>query len=280
MKRALNIQKELEAVDTVQSLTGVFENIASIRISQIKDQVLNSQKFFQELWHIYSQLRVDPKERLQRNRRNQQGKAFLIITSEAGLSGDIDQRIVDQMLRDYEGKKGVDIIAIGSHGSVLMQGRGVRPTLQYAMPPLANLAAQLKPVRQGLMKYESVTAYYQKYQSLSVQDIAEIDLISAVQDLGARQSGKGADIISSDRYLFEPSVEEVADFMESVMLEIALSQVVLDSRLAQFASRFNAMRAASDRAGEVHASLRRDYHKAKRSESDERLKEVVNGMIK
>ena len=276
MKRALNLQKDLEAVQVVQNLTTVFESIASIRISQIRDQVLSSQRFFSELWQIYSQLRLDPHDRLKRAGRRQQGRALVIITSEGGLSGDIDQRIVGQALDDHQRNPEAQVISIGSHGSVLLRERGFTAHQQFDLPPLATLARDLRPVRASLASYSSVTVYYQRYQSLLVQETAKIDLISAVRNLGEQQDSS-PDIISSRQYLFEPSVEAVADFMETVMLEIALSQVVLDSRLAQFASRFNAMRLASERADEVFRDLRMEYHKAKRSETDERLKEVVNG---
>ena len=46
-------------MSTLTELTSVFEGIASMRIAQIKNQVLQATQFFQELWNIYSQLRVD-----------------------------------------------------------------------------------------------------------------------------------------------------------------------------------------------------------------------------
>jgi hypothetical protein len=52
------IAKERDAMATMGKLSSAFEGIASMRISQIKDQVLQSQSFFIELWRIYSQIRV------------------------------------------------------------------------------------------------------------------------------------------------------------------------------------------------------------------------------
>ena len=62
--RSLGIEKEAGQVGTVTELTGIFESIASMRIGKIKDRVQRSQAFFAELWKIYTQLRVDPTERL------------------------------------------------------------------------------------------------------------------------------------------------------------------------------------------------------------------------
>ena len=59
MKRPNEIAREEMSMATLVELTSVFEGIASMRIAQIKNQVLQSTKFFDELWEIYSQLRVD-----------------------------------------------------------------------------------------------------------------------------------------------------------------------------------------------------------------------------
>ena len=59
-----------------------------------------------------------------------------------------------------------------------------------------------------------------------------------------------------------------------------LAQVILESKLAQHASRFRAMSAASDKAKETFGDLKLTYNRSKRQLADERLKEVVSGMRK
>ena len=75
--------------------------------------------------------------------------------------------------------------------------------------------------------------------------------------------------------IFEPSLEEIAEQMEDVMMSLALSQTILQSGLAQSASRFNAMTVAEDRAADLLGEYKLEYHRAKRSESDRRLREVL-----
>ena len=62
------------------------------------------------------------------------------------------------------------------------------------------------------------------------------------------------------------------------MLQIALSQVILESKLAQYASRFKAMSAAHHKADESYNDFKLQFNRAKRSLKDERLKEIINGM--
>jgi hypothetical protein len=59
VRQLSELSKERDAMGTMVELTSAFEGIASMRISQIKDQVASSEQFFGELWRIYSQIRVD-----------------------------------------------------------------------------------------------------------------------------------------------------------------------------------------------------------------------------
>ncbi|HUC20781.1 MAG TPA: F0F1 ATP synthase subunit gamma, partial [Candidatus Polarisedimenticolaceae bacterium] len=82
----------------------------------------------------------------------------------------------------------------------------------------------------------------------------------------------------SQTYILEPSPKQIITYMESVMVEIALGQVVLESKLAQYASRFNAMYAAKSKAKEMKDDLSLTMHRAKRAFGDERIKEILSGM--
>ncbi|HSH31646.1 MAG TPA: FoF1 ATP synthase subunit gamma [Candidatus Saccharimonadales bacterium] len=278
MRRALAIQKEVAQVGTIKDLTSAFEGIASLRIAKIKNKVTASQLFFAELWQIYRQLRVDPNQRLTHSKHRSNSKAkdvFIAVTSDGGLSGDIDEKIVKQLLVQYD-EKATDIIVIGAHGATLLTQRGVRISKYFKLPD-TDKPLDVSPIISCLDGYRQTAVFYESYVSLAVQEVRRIDLISAVQTLsGQLEPDQG--VISGRDYLFEPSLDEVASYMESVMLGIALSQVLLDSKLAQYASRFNAMSMAESRAKELASDLRLDYNRAKRGESDKRLKEVVNSL--
>ena len=110
-----------------------------------------------------------------------------------------------------------------------------------------------------------------------VQDVRRIKLSKAVTDQG-RKSDKPDNIISEANYIFEPSIYAVVDHLERSMLYIALSQLILDSKLAQHASRFRAMSASHQMADESLGDVTLSLNRAKRAVKDERLKEMINGI--
>jgi F-type H+-transporting ATPase subunit gamma len=280
MRRLVEIEQEADAMGTLVELTNVFEGIASMRIAQIKNQVLQATEFFNELWHIYSQLRVDSLFRFGRGQSDQDiinKDLYILITAEGGLSGDIDRRLIQLMLKDYDKAKH-DIIVIGHHGAVQLAQSGVS-FKKYFKLPAKDRNINVTPITKEVQRYQSTTVFYQQYVSLMIQDVKRIELSAVVQEQ-SKGATKSEDIISESTYIFEPSTYDVVDHLESSMLQIALSQLILDSKLAQYASRFRAMSVSHDKADDFKTELQLEFNRSKRAAKDERLKEIVNGLRK
>ncbi len=281
MKSPNDLAKDEISMATLVELTSAFEGIASMRIAQIKNQVLQSTKFFNDLWEIYTQLRVDSLFSFGRNDENNietiDKELLIIITAEGGFSGDIDQKLLKLMLKKYQPEKN-DIIVIGHHGAIQLAQRGVSYK-KYFKLPTRDQNINVAPITREVQQYRSTTLYYQEYVSLMTQDVKEIDLSKAVEQKGSEYSEIN-EFINEKNYIFEPSAFSVAAHLERSMMQIAISQLILESKLAQYASRFRAMSASHQRADEEKTDLRMQFNRAKRSLKDERLKEIINGIKK
>jgi ATP synthase F1 gamma subunit len=279
MKRANEIARDELSMGTLVKLTSAFEGIASMRIAQIKNQFLQSTKFFDELWHIYTQLRVDDSFNFGRGRSDTQidKELYIIITAEGGFSGDIDQKLVELMLQSYDKNKN-DIIVIGHHGAIQLAQRGITYK-KYFKLPTKDQNINVTPIVLEVQRYRLAKVFYQEYVSLMVQDVKRIELSRAVDQRG-EASDKPDEVINEYTYIFEPSTYEVVEHLERSMTQIAISQLILDSKLAQYASRFRAMSTAHQRADESKSELHLEYNRARRAVKDERLKEIVNGLKK
>ena len=141
---------------TMVELTSVFEGIASLHITQIKDQVLEAQQFFGELWHIYKQLRVGSSfyfGRGQESRPMRDRDLYVVITGEGGFSGDIDQRLIRWMLGQYDKSKH-DIAVIGHHGAIQLAQQGVGFKKYFKLPE-NDAAMNVEPLVKEVQKYRS-----------------------------------------------------------------------------------------------------------------------------
>jgi F-type H+-transporting ATPase subunit gamma len=268
-------------MSTLSELTSVFEGIASMRIAQIKNQVVQSQNYFDRLWQMYSQMNVGSVFDFGRHTAEDDKvidkELFIVITAEGGFSGDIDQKLITWMLKNYDKQKN-DIVVIGHHGAIQLAQRGVSFRKYYKLPA-KDENINVTPIIREVQNYKSTTVYYQTYVSLAVQDVKRISLSSAVKDQG-KDVEKSDEIINELTYIFEPSTFAVVDHLERSMMTIALSQVILESKLAQYASRFQAMTASHKRANDSVSEYKLQYNRSKRAIKDERLKEIINGMRK
>lgn len=280
-RRPAAIEKDAIEIGTVKELTGVFESLASTQVGKVKGKVELSKQFFELLWKRYSSLRIDPSTRIgaremgDPNDPRSQKKAYVLISAEAGLSGDIDQRLIEYMREDYDPKT-TDIIVLGSHGASQLSQRGI-PYVRFFQVPESDRYIDVSPVIAAVQPYSQIIVYYEEYVSLGVQNIKKIDLISSVQEMS---EDIDEDAMTAEDTIFEPSLDEIADEMEITMMTLALSQTILESTLAQAASRFNAMAVAKKRAGELLGEFTLEFHRAKRAEADRRLREVLIGIKK
>ncbi|HEX6462528.1 MAG TPA: F0F1 ATP synthase subunit gamma [Candidatus Saccharimonadales bacterium] len=278
MKRAILIQKDLNETHTLEGLTEVFESIASLHIAKIRGRVVASKAFFDELWQTYQAIRIDPKDRLKRtgDHEMKMRDVFLAITGEGKLSGYIDEQIIDTLLDAHKTTTDTEIMVIGAHGLSQLRHKGVAVAGSFPMP-VSDEAFSVSDIIEQLSAYRRITVFYQTYESLRVQKIARIELVSAVRDMSEGLEEETETLNPRD-YIFEPDLHKIADYMESVMMGVALIQLIMESKLAQYATRFTNMSRAKHRAGELASSYQRQFLRSKRAENDDRLKEVIGAV--
>lgn len=278
MKDLGEISKQRDTTTTISELTRAFEGISSMRISKIKDQVQRSQIYFAELWRIYSQLRVDELFHFGRGQSKEDiinKELLILITSEGSFSGDVDERLVKKALDHYKPETN-NIVVVGHHGASQLAQRGIEYIRSFKLPS-KDTNINVAPLIAEVQRHASTITFYPTYISLMTQDIKSITLSTAVAELGKNVT-QGDEIISEQNYIFEPSTYAVIDYLERSMMQVALSQIILESKLAQYASRFKAMNMAHHKADELARDLALVYNRTRRSIKDERIKEIMNGL--
>lgn len=276
----LDLEKEKKGVAAMVQMSSVFEGIASMKIAKIKNQVLQATEYFDELWAIYTQLRVDSLFRFGRSTTDKKvldKELYIIVTAEGGFSGDIDAKLIRYMLEKYSPEKN-DIVVIGHHGAIQLAQKGVSYRKYFKLPE-KDQNINVAPIVKIVQEYKTASVFYQQYVSLMVQDVKRIELSKAVAEQG-NKADDTAEFISEANYIFEPSAYAVVDHLERSMMQIMLEQLILDSKLAQYASRFRAMSASHQLADEQMGDVTLRYNRARRGIKDERLKEIVNGLRK
>lgn len=281
MRRPLEIKAEEASVRSVVSLTSALETLSSMQIAKTKNKVLISNQFFEEVWNIYKQIRVDVMFNYGRtvDETPVDKELLILITAKGGLSGDIDNRLIRKFMEHYDETKN-DVLVIGHHGALKLKQSHVDYTFYFDLPEHDYI--NVDPLMDIIKRYTKSRIFYQNYISLSQQEIKAVDLSDVVSSKGrvADLATIGDDMVTEKTYIFEPSSYAVAAYLENSILRLTISQFIYDSRLAQIASRFKAMSAAKERSITNAAELHTEYNRAKRSQVDTRLKESMAGLKK
>lgn len=281
MRRPLEIKSQEASVRSVVSLTSALESLSSMQIAKTKNKVLISNQFFDTVWNIYKQIRVDALFNFGRTENDQliDKELLILITAKGGLSGDIDQKLIRKVIDYYDITKH-DVLVIGHHGALKLQQSHVDYTYYFDLPEKDYI--NVDPLLEIVKKYAKSRIFYQDYISLSQQEIKDVDLSEVVSSKGrvADLSTTGDDIVSEKTHIFEPSAYAVAAYLENSILRLTISQFIYDSRLAQVASRFKAMSAAKERSVDNANELHTEFNRAKRNQVDTRLKESLAGLKK
>lgn len=279
MQRPLEILAEEKAMSTIVGLTSAFESLSSMKVVTTKRKVLNSNVFFSDVWNIYKNIRVQDAFLFGRGRGDVaiDKELYILITAPAGLSGDIDQRLIRLVRKDYNPEKH-DIIVVGKHGAQQLQQANIAYKRYFALPKGDEFSVD--PLLSMVKQYRETRVFYQSYVSMMTQDVRSLRLRDVIETRGKGDAAPGKDVINEATYIFEPNALVVAAHMETSMMRLALMQMIYDSRLAQYASRFKAMTAAKQRATEEANRLHMKYNRAKRLVVDTRLKEIAAGLKK
>jgi len=243
--------------------------------------VLISSQFFDEVWNIYKQIRVDVMFNYGRaiDETPIKKELLILITAKGGLSGDIDNRLIRKFMEHYDERLN-DVLVIGHHGTTKLKQAHVDYNYYFDLPEHDYI--NVDPLMDIIRKYAKSRIYYQNYISLSQQEIKDVDLSEVVSSRGrvADLDTVGKDMVTEKTYIFEPTSYAVAIYLENSILRLTISQFIYDSRLAQVASRFKAMSAAKERSISNAAGLHLEYNRAKRNQVDTRLKESMAGLKK
>ncbi len=276
MRRPIEILAEENSVRIVVGITSAFESLSSMKIMLTKRSVLSSDAFFRDVWAIYKNIRVSTLFQFGRRAGDRaiDKELFILITAPAGLSGDIDLRLIQLMRKDYDPTKN-DIVVIGRHGAQMLTQLGISYKKFFNLPRKDNV--NVDPLLDIVRQYRETRIFYQSYVSLMNQEVKSLVLSEDIEKRGESSASSENDesIITETTYIFEPNPAVVVAHMELSMTRMALIQTILNSRLAQYASRFKAMSMARQRSTEKVAELHTQYNQAKRGIVDQRLKEIT-----
>jgi F-type H+-transporting ATPase subunit gamma len=267
--------------------------VSAAKLRKAQDAILQMRPYANELQNIlanvYSNLNSNVEN--QYTEHPQVNRILLIaIASNRGLCGGFNSNVIKKVTdlvtntySDYYRMGTIDVVAIGKKVSEGLKSKNIQ-VIKSFHELYNNLNFKMvSDIAQTVMDefangaYDKVEIIYNQFKNAAVQKL-EVEQFLPVKintDFNKVKGDKGM-VISPD-YIFEPSMQEIADVVIPKSLKIQLFKDILDSVASEHGARMTAMHIATDNAYELLRELRLNYNKARQASITNAILEIVSG---
>lgn len=258
------IKEDLERIKIISALTSALQEIAQIRMNEVRGNVLRNRIFLEELSKVYirAKLAYFAQEKLKRmgifKKKNisldeisvlkKRGNLLLIfLSANQPFYGALIYNIWS-VVSDFLKKEVADLAVVGKMGEGLVNV--FAPSQKYFYFDLNDdkpRPEEIKKIVEFAKSYKRVIVFHGKYESILKQKVA-VSEISGVLPTPEK-------IEKARHYLFEPSGKDILEFFETEIFASLFNQTVLEHQLAKFAARVIAMYQATEKAKKMEREL-------------------------
>lgn len=195
----------------------------------------------------------------------------------------------------------VSIIGIGKKSAEFAKRNGYNLVAVFDNLSEAKSFDEIVPISKMFMedfkkaRYDKVLVAFTDYKSSLNQEpklrqllpVSPHEIEEMIVNLGRNEDAKkqelkeeiatGGDRFSLNDYIFEPSEEEIIEYILPRLVEIQLFQAVLESGASEHSARMMAMRNASDAAGDMIKELNLTFNKARQAAITQEIAEIAGG---
>lgn len=297
---ALNdIKKQMHSISKTAQITNAMQLISTTKYNRISEHAKNYQIYSEQIRqavirlvqsvsdiHTLSTQNFVESDMIQSHdlliKRPIQKKAILVITASQGLAGNYNSSILkalEQKLSDSH-PDDVHIIGIGhpaiqfarKHGySLLLEREQVSSYPDFVEVQLF-IRQIVKMFRDGVfdelailynhaVNVMQVEAYYEPLLPLDAKQLIPHD----------------ETMVPQTEYLVEPDWQTVLDRLLPLYVESQIYGAIIDAKSAEYSSRMQAMRQATDNAHELIEDLNQEYHHERQKRITNEIIEIING---
>jgi F-type H+-transporting ATPase subunit gamma len=271
------IQKNLEVVSTIKNVVLTFQEIANLKMQQIKEKVLKNRDFSKELLRTYQRIKSVYYHSLEKGlvkksffRKIEKEKAVIFLSVNKPFYGTLILDIWKEV-KKYLEREGGDLIVVGRLGKYLAEREGFGHFLFYfEFDDINPEKERISEIVEFVKKYEKIIVFHGRYEKGFVQKPVMTEISGGLPEEKKERGIEG--------YLFEPSPEAVLDFFETEIIGVLFNIAILEHQLARLAARVMAMQEASERAKNFEKKLKAMENKLKREIINKRQIELLGSL--
>ncbi|PIV08120.1 hypothetical protein COW57_00390 [Candidatus Roizmanbacteria bacterium CG17_big_fil_post_rev_8_21_14_2_50_39_7] len=217
------LKTNFEFLETIRSLCVAYEQISVMKMKKIKDAVLYTRGFYDELSEVYLQMKKTYKHQVMTLARQNQIKdpqklllmgknektVDILLSANNKLYGDILNKVFYKFVEEIRNKN-TDLVIIGRLGKKMYDDLGSKKAYTYFEIPDTDLTINdLKPVINNIIKYSKINVFFGRYESFFSQLALNKNITGDIM------MGNDRDLKDNKFYYFEPNLEKILLFFET-----------------------------------------------------------------
>lgn len=278
MQKRASLNEDKQLIDILNNLATAYQEISVLKMKEARETIKHSRDFVEKLKIVFNSLTSSHELDLSKTKNLKKvNTAKVLITANSRFNGDILRKITDAFLTDKDNND-ADIFVIGKIGEDLLKEASLDFKYKTVQIPDTNITSQdLKELLQQLIKYRSVYVYYAVFKTVLNQEVL-ITQIPSIYSLLDKKIQVQPDGSNSMLYLFEPSGEEIADYLNDSVSISVVRQTIYETELARHAARISAMSKLIDKTNQESVKIKKEMLKINRSLNDRKQRERLTGI--
>jgi len=280
------LKRRIGSVKNTKQITKAMELVAASKMRRAQENAIKSRDFRNMARSILSRLAelTDVSKHPLYAVRTVKTRLFIVVTSDRGLAGAYNSNILrlltTELKKDLLAEVASQVIVIGRQGAkFITRFAGVTIVAAYHDFPEHPTANDIRPILGTILEkfkakdVDAVDLLYTDYKSSISQ------VVTSERLLPAAVAKEGAEKIDPEleRSVFEPSVQAVLDNITERLIEVQLSQAILESQASEHSMRMMAMKSATDNASDIIDDLTLAFNTARQSAITQELAEITGG---
>ena len=283
MSGSQEIRSQIASIQNTQKITKAMEMVAASKMKKAQDQMTMARPYADKILNVISHLaHAHPEyESDFLSDRNLSKKGYIIVSSDRGLCGGLNNNLFKKVLDQVEIDKTNSIDSafslIGNKSTSFFQRVGgdvIAKTSQLGdKPKIEQVLGLIKSTIDKFLSKE-IDELYVVYNRF-INTVSQEPVVQKILPISVME--KNDDYNFYWDYLYEPDAKDVLESLFTRYLESLIYRAIVENLACEQASRMVAMKAASDNASDLISELQLIYNKNRQAAITQEISEIISG---
>ena len=277
------IKRRISSISKTQQITKAMEMIAASKLRSAQETVVSTRPYYERLTNslgtalrAVEQAGEDLPEIAQR--RGDDTHCLLVLAGDRGLAGGYNASIIRQAEAFVREHPKTEIVMVGRKVRDHFRRRNRTSLAEFVgIGDEANLrtAQDIGHVIFDFFEhrlFDNVTILYTEFINTVTHRVTLRNVLPLPEQMKVVKS-EGPEPL----YIYEPSIHAVLETLVPLYVNASVYQALAEAKASELGARMNAMRNATDNAGELIRDLNITYNRARQAQITKEIAEIVGG---